>query len=849
VALAVVAAGAAGVQFPPAANAADSATDRHGDPLPQGALLRLGTVRYRAGQPNDAALSPDGKILATASSEDVTLWDVATGRPLHRLRGAEVPPDCSPNQTFLCFSPDGKQLVTLGGWDLALILPGTVPKSEAVARVWEVASGEEVCRFDLLGGTKREHYAPARYVWFTPGGKEIGVVLHGGVVRFLDPANGRENRRWGIGQPLRQECPGTAASPDGKLLAVVDSKDEKSLLLYDVLTGREVRRLTAAATLANVAFSPDSALLAAADDGAVIRLFEVATGKESKSFSAPVVKDENLQTGLMSLTFSADGKVLYAGSQRGQILRWSMPGAEVLPSMPEQEGSSFFFTSGWVSGIYPSPDGRSVVSVSWGNGLIRRWDTATGKEIPTPEGFTGRVCSRLSPDKRQVAVGDTAGTLALFDAVTGQPSRVFRASGPAVTALHWSRDGKTLAVGQGNSEVSLWDAGSAKEVRLLHLPSSGATVWVDALAFSPDGRHLLTSHFGPRMWDVTTGEERWGGNTLSAAVLSPDGKTVAARSMRNELVLLEAASGAVRASHRIRSRTPFTSLASIAFSPDGSRLATAHTDGTIRLHHPKTGEELSHFEGPKDAGSHSLAFSQDGKWLLAGGADKVVRLWEAASGKELLHLSGHEGAATAEFGAGLNTAVSSSLDSTVLVWDLRQRAGAAATDPAALWADLAADDGPKVYRAVRALADDPKASVALLREKLPVRSVDEKRIRQLAAGLDADAFADREKATRELSELGAPAVPLLKKLQQGSESAEVRRRLQEVVDGLTRREAEDFRRSRSVQVLELAATAEARQLLRDWSAGASTVALAEDARAALGRLEQVDKVRRAGDKP
>lgn len=87
--------------------------DRLGDPLPEGALLRLGTIRYRAAAGiNDAALSPDGKILATACESGITLFDLATGAP-RQLRESAVPNGFDVNGSKLSFSSDGKQLVSV----------------------------------------------------------------------------------------------------------------------------------------------------------------------------------------------------------------------------------------------------------------------------------------------------------------------------------------------------------------------------------------------------------------------------------------------------------------------------------------------------------------------------------------------------------------------------------------------------------------------------------------------------------------------------------------------------------------------------------------------------------------
>src|SRR5881392_2533998 len=65
--------------------------DRHGDPLPQGALLRLGTVRFRHPDSTSAlALSPDGRTVATLGSGTLRVWDAATGKQLHRFPDAPM---------------------------------------------------------------------------------------------------------------------------------------------------------------------------------------------------------------------------------------------------------------------------------------------------------------------------------------------------------------------------------------------------------------------------------------------------------------------------------------------------------------------------------------------------------------------------------------------------------------------------------------------------------------------------------------------------------------------------------------------------------------------------------------
>jgi HEAT repeat protein len=164
---------------------------------------------------------------------------------------------------------------------------------------------------------------------------------------------------------------------------------------------------------------------------------------------------------------------------------------------------------------------------------------------------------------------------------------------------------------------------------------------------------------------------------------------------------------------------------------------------------------------------------------------------------------------------------------------------------ASLWDDLASDQGGKAYAALRMLRADPTRSVPFLKDRLKPRDpgVDEKKVKQLIADLDADDFETREKATNELEKLGKLAEPLMRAALAGEASLEVKRRLERVLKPLGAEvlTPERQRDVRAVRALEQAGTPEAKALLEALAKESPGWWVTREAKAALERLAQRDR--------
>jgi WD40 repeat protein/tRNA A-37 threonylcarbamoyl transferase component Bud32 len=180
-----------------------------------------------------------------------------------------------------------------------------------------------------------------------------------------------------------------------------------------------------------------------------------------------------------------------------------------------------------------------------------------------------------------------------------------------------------------NYRVLLADRGQSPDVTLLH---SGP---VAAVAFSPDGRTLLTGSFDKtaRLWDAATSQARGlplrHEDEVWAVAFSPDGRTVLTGSKDRTARLWDGATGQPRG-QPLRHENE---VKAVAFSPDGRTVITGSFDKTARLWDAATGKPLGQPPLRHEGGVTAVAYSPDGRIVLTGCLDGTARLWDAATGR------------------------------------------------------------------------------------------------------------------------------------------------------------------------------------------------------------------------
>jgi WD40 repeat protein/serine/threonine protein kinase len=217
--------------------------------------------------------------------------------------------------------------------------------------------------------------------------------------------------------------------------------------------------------------------------------------------------------------------------------------------------------------------------------------------------------------------------------------------------------------------LSVFQQARAADGQILAI--TGHTDVVEAAAFSPDGRLIVTASDDKtaRIWDSGTGLEilqlRGHTNRVPTAAFSPDGTRIVTASLDKTARIWDTATG-----KEILQLSGHTGgVWSAAFSPDGQRVVTASSDKTARIWDAVTGRELAQLTG-HSARVWSAAFSPDGRNVVTGSFDKSARIWDAATGRQLLVIAGHTDlVATAAYSPDGKRIVTASLDQTARIWD------------------------------------------------------------------------------------------------------------------------------------------------------------------------------------
>lgn len=594
-------------------------------------------------------------------------------------------------------------------------------------------------------------------------------------------------------------------------------------------------------------FTPDGKHLIAAPGGGqnTWHIWEVATGKASK-----VLKPPNLGYVWM-FDVSPDGTKLILPTETDYVL-WDMKSGAVKHRWPGA------FQSG--RGIF-APDGKSVITH---NTTFQRWDVSTGKNLYANVATLGHTAPvrkiYFTPDGGRIVSVAGDFTARVWDVKSSQLLRTIPIASATIDVWCLSPDGEFILGIDEKLAVHRWSLSAESPRRTVELRDAqkleiglrarDASIGMDGsltMIGWPRSADYRLSRFSFSKWDLGTGKLiRWGEDPGreyrgEEARLSPDGFWAAVRDG-----LFDTKHG----SRRAMPASPIGAGGTPVFSPDGRLIASS--GGGVRVWELATGRAVCDL--PRGAGTSELAvFSHDGRRLVCMSADRLV-VWDLQSGRPVVEwlIPEFQNPNVVWLTGGLafspdgKTLATGHHDGTIL---LRTVPGTKNDNPwtpadgQALWNDLADESPTTAYAAIWQLASQPTNAVALLNQKYPlVPSALPEEWTKLIARLDSPRFAEREAASKRISELGRAGYGHLKNALKDKLAPEQIRRIEALLAELeptpTRPRGDDLRAVRAVAVLETCGTREARQLLAEWTERGSTPRLADEAAKAAARLKQ-----------
>ncbi|KAF7179749.1 hypothetical protein CNMCM7691_008799 [Aspergillus felis] len=514
------------------------------------------------------AFSPDGKVLVSAISGRVQLWDLPTG-------GCKRVLEEDDEVWQVAFSPDGNTLITIAG---------------SAVCFWDVTT--EACKKTLN---------------FPDGSVSASAFLIDGA--FLAVASGRGIRLW---DTARMVCTKTiedvaddqvkciALSPDGRLLV---TRIDRVVQVWDIAAGTVTQEIPESPEfILSAAFSPDSKTLALGLRNQKAMLWDI----ESAAFTYKPDKDNFRPFD----AFTADGRFVRAGGGDVQSISRS-PDANYLVSvardgtvklwdrsMCEAEQTSTGLGAP-IQSVASSPDDTVLLWVSAIN-TMQLW-TADGVCTHTLTHPTKMIRSvAFSPDGKIFASGAEEDTVCLWDVATGSRLRILKHGGKCIFRLVFSSDGSTLAAEAMNT-LQLWDLATGSSTHSFnHFSIANFSPDGKFLAALPSPRKILASLSIPRkvlLLNTATGFHQTldnpHPNPIFKAAFSPDGKILASASAGGILSLWDTATGTCTQTSKFG-----TYVTNLSFSDDGKFLLTdgarfSLDDGSVSPQPPASDEGLA----------------------------------------------------------------------------------------------------------------------------------------------------------------------------------------------------------------------------------------------------------------
>jgi WD40 repeat protein/serine/threonine protein kinase len=546
----------------------------------------IGPPLQHHGIVRSVTFSPDSKMVLTGSEDHTArLWEVLTGRPI------DPPFEHHTPVLVVAFSPDGHTILTGG--------------ADRTAQVWNIDS-----RSHPIPPWFQESQVSAAS--FSPDGKTVFIACQDHSACLLEIASGKALEPHL--PPLGGWITAVAFSSEGKM--ILAGADDHQAHILDAATLKPlVSPLRHEGALLSVGWSPNGRVALTGSSDFTARLWESATGR-------PLARLPHLG-GANYAAFTPDGQTIWTagGDPNGNLCEirvWQYRTPTAAPYSSSEKGL--------LKGVAFSPDGKLYVTGSEDR-FGRVWDTASKTAVTPPLQHSNLVDSvALHPSGKMVLTASKDKTVRLWDAASGQAIGQPMKHGDRIRSAVFSPDGNTILTACDDQKARFWSTATQQEIAPpLEFPHE-----VISVAFSPDGTKFATSRahdYLTQIWDRECLKEigspiRHHKGWIWSMAFSPDGKKLVTGSLDYKTQQWEAATGRAIG----EPLQHFSEVKGVSYSPDGRIILTGCQDGTAWLWDATTGKQLGpalHHPGPVSC----VAFHPDGRSFATGSSDNAVRFW------------------------------------------------------------------------------------------------------------------------------------------------------------------------------------------------------------------------------
>ncbi len=449
-------------------------------------------------------------------------------------------------------------------------------------------------------------------------------------------------------------------SPDGKTVA--SASDDNTVIVWDVM-GTCLRTLEHPNWVRAIAFSPDGRKLASGCDDGKVRIWDIQTGAELKT-SCPASDHTNR---VWSVAFSPDGKILVSGSDDKTVKIWDVQTGKCRETLEGHTDK--------VQSVDFNLDGQTIASGS-ADATVRIWDTQTAKCHKILYFDHKRIWSvAFHPqDHKLLVVGSDDDIVTIQNIDNQEIVQSFRGHKRRVRSVSFSPNGQVLATGSEDQTVKIWDFETGKCLQTLQ----GQIERIWSIAFNPVDSATIISGGEDRkirIWDtrpdgpnepkmIIPERTDW----IWSVAFSPDGQKLATGSDDKIVRIWDFETH--KCLQELEGHRNW--IRSVAFSPDGEQLASGSDGHTVRLWNVQTGKCIKTLREHTDR-VRSVAFSPDGQQLASASDDKTIKIWNVQTGECLNTLLGHtDRVRSVAFSSDGEQLVSSSDDKTIKLWDVKK---------------------------------------------------------------------------------------------------------------------------------------------------------------------------------